>query len=607
MTAKNSFPIAAPSEAATASQTTKSKKFSVRLRTYRWWFLGAAILLCLAAGKRPGEIMKKSAWGRVLGILTSAVVLGATLTSCAPADLPDGSVRVKAGTPATLTVDDIRVELAKDSISGSGELSIAPIEVNGKHGFDISLSGDANLVGEATITFTGTPQEGEPAPLVSYIDDAGILQPVDVVTLVGNEASVVTTHFSNWFTDWWHDLTDPITRIWSGVFSPLPTDLALACKETDALLAGGHRTNGPHEDDQRGSWCAGIRDTRPELKIKNARGYPMVVEATGNLVLNDEDRSLENAYTQLFAILGSQAKTGNSIYALSGYDAASYTVAGDSLQGVYMSGSPSAYVGEALRFAADTYMFLAEVQGKKIRSKDALDALTNTGCIGGFGKMAGANPATVTAVTEYIKTAVGTSIDCLGPAMEYYFKGDAWLVRLVAGVKWIVDGVSLASQVGPAIGDMLTNLNNPYIVTITDAPEPSVAGLPAELSGEWCTRSKPSDCFSGTQTLKKWPDAFVESVEQATDAPGATSYGICIKDEGNHSCSMAATMILQYFPAGVAWDCTAMLVSVEGQGWPSCEPDYTSAHDTDLPRLTHMYNHQQDVVYHDVEPMYQVD
>ena len=60
---------------------------------------------------------------------------------------------------------------------------------------------------------------------------------------------------------------------------------------------------------------------------------------------------------------------------------------------------------------------------------------------------------------------------------------------------------------------------------------------------------------------------------------------------------MAAKMFIDYFPVGVGWNCV--------QQWAAgCNPDFTSAHDPSMPRIVIPYNHQQDELYHDNEPMY---
>lgn len=128
------------------------------------------------------------------------------------------------------------------------------------------------------------------------------------------------------------------------------------------------------------------------------------------------------------------------------------------------------------------------------------------------------------------------------------------------------------------------------------------AGWPAELAGEWCPKSDPMSCFSVSSLLAGFPDATVVSAEPSSEVAGATDYAICLELDLGDSCTTASSEYLRYFPASVAWDCTA--IEVTSGGWPECYPDYTGAHDPSEPRLVVLPNHQQDTSYHDTEPMY---
>jgi len=139
------------------------------------------------------------------------------------------------------------------------------------------------------------------------------------------------------------------------------------------------------------------------------------------------------------------------------------------------------------------------------------------------------------------------------------------------------------------------------------------ADIPAELRGEWCTRVPAEDnsvtvqphgdgfCFSLAGIADEFPDWFIDGYGPDDFVEGAKQMHICLINDLDDSCTTAASMYLVYYPAGVAFDCNALW----GPDWP-CEPDYTWAHETDKPRLAIVPNHQQDVVYHDVPPMYRL-
>jgi hypothetical protein len=129
-----------------------------------------------------------------------------------------------------------------------------------------------------------------------------------------------------------------------------------------------------------------------------------------------------------------------------------------------------------------------------------------------------------------------------------------------------------------------------------------VPGFPSDLQGRWCTRSdiKEQECFSIKELKEEYPETKLDSTSSGYAGPASRSYGLCLEVDQQDSCGMSSLAIYEYFPAGVAWDCTAM-------NWTgmACDPDYTENHDSSVPRLVRIPNHQQDETYHDAPPMYQ--
>jgi hypothetical protein len=134
--------------------------------------------------------------------------------------------------------------------------------------------------------------------------------------------------------------------------------------------------------------------------------------------------------------------------------------------------------------------------------------------------------------------------------------------------------------------------------------------VPVELQGTWCTRSGDSPyggpdgdpCFSAAALLTQYPGMTFRYVGDDADMPGAVQVWGCFEMDLGDTCSMAASIFLAYFPAGTSWDCQEYADKGE---WPGCDPDFTSAHDTDQARLVILPNHQQGDLYVDTEPMYQ--
>ncbi|MCU1513607.1 MAG: hypothetical protein JWO10_697 [Microbacteriaceae bacterium] len=133
------------------------------------------------------------------------------------------------------------------------------------------------------------------------------------------------------------------------------------------------------------------------------------------------------------------------------------------------------------------------------------------------------------------------------------------------------------------------------------APVAAAGTFPAAIQGTWCKKSDATDCFSESTTLNKYPDAFLHDSSPA-DASGGTVYTLCLERDQGDGCTSAAEMLVEYLPAGVVWDCVAL--EVKHVGWPSCNPDFTSAHDSTKPRVVILPNRQSENDYVDTEPMY---
>lgn len=137
---------------------------------------------------------------------------------------------------------------------------------------------------------------------------------------------------------------------------------------------------------------------------------------------------------------------------------------------------------------------------------------------------------------------------------------------------------------------------------VQDAQEIIASGFPSELAGQWCSRTdEDAACFSVADLLQEFPGAFAEDVYDSPDTEGAKRIAICLANDLGDGCSMAATMILEYYPVGVAWNCEEFAAAND---WPGCDPDYTDAHDPTQPRLAIIPNHQHNPDFVDADPLY---
>lgn len=404
----------------------------------------------------------------LVATVTSVALTVGVLTGCTPMPGP-ASVAVRQGEPATLTVKGLTVDIPGESIKGNGTLVIEQVEQDGHQGFDIELTAGAKLSGPAKLTFAGTTQKGEPAPLVMSSPEAGAdLVPAESVTMTKTGAEVVTTHFSFWMVTWWRDLVEPVKKIWNSVSSGGQDDATLKCEGAKALDAAGYKVKGAAGDDQPATWCAGMVDGRPEVQVKNERGYPMLVEASVGLSQQDADDSFEMLVAQLFTALGEgTSKKGASISPLLSEDSSRYLVANANPKTLALSSKPSAYIAQILRFAIEIAKEFPGLLGKAVPEDRILKAIQAGECIRGFGQLAGANPQSKDAATDYVETGFGAAFDCVGDVMKQVFKSDAFPAIITTGIAWVGKDLNLIGRAGQAVGDMVSDIGKPYKVTIT--------------------------------------------------------------------------------------------------------------------------------------------
>lgn len=171
------------------------------------------------------------------------------------------------------------------------------------------------------------------------------------------------------------------------------------------------------------------------------------------------------------------------------------------------------------------------------------------------------------------------------------------------------DNVIFAAGASPCFhGNLMRDIefSNIVLATIAELVDEQNALLgdprdPAELAGEWCTTDG-SECFSFAALREQFPEAAVRGEpEEPSGKPGVLSYKLCVEWDFGDNCSMASAMFLEYYPAGVEWDCEAYAAE---QGWPGCEVDYTEQHDSSQPRIARPPNHQHGEQYADAPPMY---
>lgn len=183
--------------------------------------------------------------------------------------------------------------------------------------------------------------------------------------------------------------------------------------------------------------------------------------------------------------------------------------------------------------------------------------------------------------------------------------------------KALLSKVTLAIALAPAAVDVLDFIAEKSIsdslrevilhIIKSKLADPQVAGFPSQIQGEWCRRGDSSSCFSLAEIRQTYPSAFLSDSGPDELVPGVTAYAICLEHDlpGTNECTMAASKVIAYFPAGVGWNCVAVMV--RNWGLPACNPDYSAEHDASKPRIVIEPNHQQDSDYHDAPPYYRIE
>lgn len=517
---------------------------------------------------------------------------------------------------------EVRIPAA--SFTGDGRLNVKPVALpENRSGWAISLDG-AQLTGQATLVFKDVVVDGEPAPLVGFNENPG--DPIQYVLdteVSGRDLVVRTTHFSNWITEKWDWLMDKARGQLDRIYRDSGTGEQPQCELQAEARAGGVSVTS--DSGGRVQWCLGrAPDGTTVLKVNNSRGYAVSAERTPGLTIGSRSLDFGQMVPRLAKYITAPSKRGNVIDIIGPGETVEYKVDESSgLKGVNLQPSPPAYLATALWFgiqtaamAFETTNLLGKVPVEKIQT--AVDAAD---CVAGFQGMATVDVTNANAAGSYLNGALGTVMSCMGKVMERVALASApeeilknfVAVRLAQVMSWLWSGLQTAASGFAAAADTALNykgytvaLTYPAATTPSRSPSPAAAaipGLPDALSGKWCTRATPTTCFDAAELKKRTPTVQVETAGPSERVPGAMDYTLCVQlDLGDH-CTTASSIYLRYFPAGTPWNCARWLAA-SGTPLPSCEPDYTSAHDPSEPRLIVRPNHQQAPTYIDSPPMY---
>ncbi|WIB65375.1 hypothetical protein [Curtobacterium sp. MCBD17_040] len=495
------------------------------------------------------------------------------------------------------TSDSVVVDVPQGHLDGNGSVTVTKVSRGATlTGFHIALTG-AKLTGSATIRVAHPMQKGEPAPLVGWSETStGKLRYDTQVTTTQSGVSITTNHFSFWYLEYASALLSSLTSAVNGLLSvtasaPQPACAGAAVEQTSGVTVTSSSGN-------RVYWCTGRTSNRqPTLTVTNARHYAVAVEATPGLKIQDEDKSILDAFPRV--LVGLQARRGSksdNMYLLQGGQSYTFIDTATTRQGVNITPNPGAYLADVSMFALQTVLLLLEFQEaggfgdvstatKTVSStkkwstvlttltgpeRKALRVLgTAQDCLMPVDEMAEANMTTPVGVIKFLDAALDQTLHCMKPALaaaDQAFAKAAGL--LLSAINWIIDGLQLIANAATATVDTLLG-GGGYSITISPPaavlpvlgdlaafPNGYTAGLgaarpkvidfggdPTSVVGDitWASWGGPSATGTGTST-DDTSGAEVAGAPQNTASIYAYDLGIC-------NGKLEYQKLLWYFPS----------------------------------------------------------
>lgn len=404
---------------------------------------------------------------------------------------------VVAGADSDLqTPYGLRIDVPATSLTGKGRLEVhRTTSASGVKGYAIRLTGSAKLVGKATLSFTHNISQREPDPLVGYKESASA--PITLerdVKLTPTGATVTTTHFSNWFIDWWGGVLNEVTNQVKKTLGSDTSGEQPTCTGTDAAKAAGvvatSTLNGvtvTSTSSAAAKWCVGqTASGQTEVKVTNTANYPVTLEASPDLVLENQDTSLTSLFPQLLSSMIDDVSTkGDSLQLMTSGETYDFLDLTEVPQAITLRPSAAGLSVSVIDYAAETMEQIADFLPTKTTDEKAgqvaLKGLAAAQCVVGVHQMDSAKVTTARDALAYLQSATTTVFGCLGDAINEAYGVNGVLVGLlVSGTSWIADGIKIILSEGEGawstvfqsggyvvdIGNPAPNANNPQYWTI---------------------------------------------------------------------------------------------------------------------------------------------
>lgn len=409
--------------------------------------------------------------------LAAAMLLLLPAAACSKDDQKPvtATASVSADQAAQVRTPDgaLAVTIPKGAVDGEGTLQVAPGDPTaGKAGWQITLTG-AKLVGDAVLRFKWAPaQLGEPLPLITYSDSqasSGAPTVVRDASAAGGFVEVRTNHFSFWQIRDWGSVLDQVRTT---VFDKLDSVLSAAgsgrepkCENEDAVRKAGYKVTS--DGGRRVYWCLGKEDDTVVLKVVNARGYGVDVEAAPGVVLTSSNlEDLQASVAKLIPVAPMMG--GNTVSLLPSGEQADYRLDGKGQHqtGVNVQPSTRAYLVSALLLGVDSYLLVAGAAGVTVPEKKMVTALKGLSCMDSLTAMATTEPDSAPAAVDFFTKALQMSFGCAEAAGESL--GALGVVG--GGVSWVMSALSVAANTRTMAVDAVLDWTG-YEVRITK-PKP---------------------------------------------------------------------------------------------------------------------------------------
>ncbi len=419
--------------------------------------------------ERPAYFLTMATSGRqirkrTIGVIVGVAVAVALIAALAVIDfgrsrsyVGTGEVSPRERTTITSADGGIEVEIAPQTISGEGRLTVArTVDGDGRHGWSVQLDG-AELLGEAVIRFTGVRlADGEPLPIVTSVEaGSGERRVATTVARDGDSIIVRTDHFSYWFLDRWDDLrekaiswlTDQISRAVS-----IAEDRRPRCQEEEAARDAGYSASS--DEGRRVYWCLGMKRQHAVVEAVNARWYGVVFEYTPGLTLSQLDSGdLLQPIADLLKPRPSRGVNKNGLLGSGNKVQLDIDRSTTGPVGVKFEPDPAAYLLSALQFGVETYAMIAEKVGARDAKAKLLQLLDGAECLDSLVAMARTDLKSPQEAEEFFSHALEAAFSCieataadvdLGPLLNWIVKPIIWVI---SGVKAAVDGIVAAADI----------------------------------------------------------------------------------------------------------------------------------------------------------------